>query len=231
VLTCVGNDEHLHAVTLGPEGAFESISPSALYVDHTTSSADLARELSRHAMRVGFGCLDAPVTGGQIGAEQGTLTIMAGGTESDFLRAQPLLAAYSRHARLLGPAGSGQLAKMVNQICIAGLLQALAEGLHFAETAGLDPADVVDVLSRGAAQSWQMDQRHRAMIEGKFEFGFAVDWMRKDLALALDEARRNGATLPITALVEQFYADIQSMGGQRWDTSSLIVRLRRREPA
>lgn len=229
VFSCVGNDEHLRAVTIGPEGAFESMSKGAVYVDHTTASADLARELSRHALRMGFGFLDAPVTGGQIGAEQGALSIMVGGVEADFERVKPLVSAYAKHMRLLGPAGSGQLAKMVNQICIAGLLQALAEGLHFAETAGLDPADVVDVISRGAAQSWQMDQRHKAMIEGKFDFGFAVDWMRKDLCLALDEARRNGATLPVTAVVEQFYADVQAMGGQRWDTSSLIARLRGRD--
>ncbi|HEX2677266.1 MAG TPA: NAD(P)-dependent oxidoreductase, partial [Polyangiales bacterium] len=186
VFSCVGNDEHLAAVTIGPEGAFETLSSGAVFVDHTTCSANLARELARHALRLGFGFLDAPVTGGQIGAEQGTLSIMIGGGEADFERVKPLLAAYAKHVRLLGPAGSGQLAKMVNQICIAGLVQALAEGLAFAEMAGLDPAAVVDVISRGAAQSWQMEQRHKAMIENKFEFGFAVDWMRKDLGLALD---------------------------------------------
>ncbi len=228
VFTCVGNDDHLRAVTIGPEGLFEGLSPGAIYVDHTTCSAELARELSRHALRAGFGFLDAPVTGGQIGAEQGSLSIMIGGAPDDFERVRPLLAAYAKHVRLLGPSGSGQLAKMVNQICIAGLLQALAEGMHFAEMAGLDPTDVVDVISRGAAQSWQMDQRHKTMIEGKFDFGFAVDWMRKDLGLALDEARRNGATLPVTSLVDQFYADVQALGGQRWDTSSLIARLRDR---
>jgi 3-hydroxyisobutyrate dehydrogenase len=226
VFSCVGNDDHLRAVTLGPEGAFEAMSQGALYIDHTTSSAGLARELARHAQQRGFGFLDAPVTGGQIGAEQGTLSVMVGGNPADFERGQPLIAAYAKYVRLLGPAGSGQLAKMVNQICIAGLLQGLAEGLFFAETAGLDPVAVVDVISRGAAQSWQMDQRHQAMIAGKFDFGFGVDWMRKDLGLALDEARRNGAALPVTALVDQFYADVQAMGGQRWDTSSLIARLR-----
>jgi 3-hydroxyisobutyrate dehydrogenase len=228
VISCVGNDAHLAAVTLGPEGAFSSMKKGALYIDHTTSSAGLARELSRNALHLGFGFVDAPVTGGQIGAEQGTLSVMFGGSPQDFERAKPLVAAYAKHMRLLGPVGSGQLAKMVNQICIAGLLEGLAEGLHFAEMAGLDPQAVVDSISHGAAQSWQMDQRHKAMIEGRFDFGFGVDWMRKDLGLALDEARRNGAALPVTALVDQFYADVQAMGGQRWDTSSLIARLRSR---
>ncbi|HEX7481787.1 MAG TPA: NAD(P)-dependent oxidoreductase [Polyangiales bacterium] len=228
VFACVGNDEQLSAVTLGPEGAFEGMTAGAIFVDHTTSSATLARELSRAALRKGLGFLDAPVTGGQVGAEQGILTVMVGGTPSDFEEARPLLAAYAKHTRLLGPSGSGQLAKMVNQICIAGLLQGLAEGLAFAELAGLDPIDVVDVVSRGAAQSWQMDQRHMPMIRGEYDFGFAVDWMRKDLGLAIDEARRNGAALPVTALVDQFYAEVQAMGGQRWDTSSLIARLRAR---
>ncbi len=228
VFSCVGNDEHLGAVTVGPEGAFEAMAPGTLFIDHTTSSAALARELSRVAVRSGFGFVDAPVSGGQVGAEQGSLTVMVGGSPADFERARPLIAAYAKHVRLLGPSGSGQLTKMVNQICLAGLLQGLAEGLHFTEMAGLDPVDVVDVISHGAAQSWQMDQRHMPMIQGAFDFGFAVDWMRKDLGLAIDEARRNGATLPVTALVDQFYADVQAMGGQRWDTSSLIARLRAR---
>ncbi len=228
VFSCVGNDEHLSAVTLGREGAFEGMAPGSVFIDHSTSSAALARELFRYAQRRNLGYLDAPVTGGQVGAELGTLSVMVGGNEVDFEKARPLFSAYGKHMRLLGPSGSGQLAKMVNQICIAGLLQGLAEGLNFAETAGLDPTDVVDVISRGAAQSWQMDQRHKAMVDGTFDFGFAVDWMRKDLHLAIDEARRNGAPLPVTALVDQFYADIQAMGGQRWDTSSLIARLRAR---
>jgi 3-hydroxyisobutyrate dehydrogenase-like beta-hydroxyacid dehydrogenase len=226
VFVCVGKDDHVRDVILGPGGALESLAPGGLVIDHGTSSADLARELSQVAIERGCGALDAPVSGGQAGAEQGTLTIMAGGRDADFERAQPLMRKYSRQARLLGPAGSGQLAKMVNQICIAGLIQALAEALNFAELAGLDPAATVEAISHGAAQSWQMEHRHAAMIANSFDFGFAVEWMRKDLALAFDEARRNGAALPVTALVDQFYADIQSLGGQRWDTSSLIRRLR-----
>jgi 3-hydroxyisobutyrate dehydrogenase len=228
VFVCVGNDEHVRAVTLGPQGALEGLAPGGLIVDHSTVSAALARELAERAIEQGCRAIDAPVSGGQAGAEAGSLTIMAGGREEDFARALPLLRAYSRHARLLGPSGSGQLAKMVNQICIAGVLQSLSEGLAFAERAGLDAAAVVEVISKGAAQSWQMEQRHATMIEGKFDFGFAVDWMRKDLALALEEARRNGASLPVTSLVDQFYADVQAEGGSRWDTSSLISRLRLR---
>jgi 3-hydroxyisobutyrate dehydrogenase-like beta-hydroxyacid dehydrogenase len=226
VFVCVGNDDHVRDVILGPGGALETLAPGGLVVDHGTSSADLARELSQVAIEHGCGALDAPVSGGQAGADQGTLTIMAGGRDADFERAQPLMRKYSRQARLLGPAGSGQLAKMVNQICLAGLIQGLSEALNFAELAGLDPVATVEAISQGAAQSWQMDHRHAAMISNSFDFGFAVEWMRKDLALAFDEARRNGAALPVTALVDQFYADIQSMGGQRWDTSSLIRRLR-----
>lgn len=228
VLTCVGNDEHVRAVTMGPQGALEGLAPGGLIIDHSTVSAELARELSQVAAEHGCGAIDAPVSGGQAGAEAGTLTVMAGGREEDFNRALPVLRAYSRHARVLGPAGSGQLAKMVNQICIAGLLQGLSEGLAFAERAGLDAAAVVEVISKGAAQSWQMENRHATMIDGLFDFGFAVDWMRKDLGLALEEARRNGASLPVTGLVDQFYADVQALGGSRWDTSSLIARLRLR---
>jgi len=224
VCVCVGNDEHVRAVVRGPQGAFQGMAPGSILIDHSTVSAELARELSREALRLGFGSLDAPVSGGQSGAEQGTLTIMAGGQLEHFERAQPVLEAYAKRIRLLGPAGSGQLAKMVNQICIAGVLQGLAEGLHFAESAGLDPLEVVDAIAHGAAQSWQMDNRHRTMVERKFEFGFAVDWMRKDLGLALDEARRNGARLPLAALLDQFYSDVQALGGGRWDTSSLITR-------
>jgi 3-hydroxyisobutyrate dehydrogenase len=226
VFCCVGNDEHLAQVLLSADGALGAMAPGSVLVDHTTASAAIARELYRRALARGVGFLDAPVSGGQDGAEQGTLTIMAGGRAEDFERARPVIEAYARFVRLLGPTGSGQLAKMVNQICITGVLQGLAEGLHFAETAGLDPREVVEVISKGAAQSWQMDQRHERMIDGKFDYGFSVEWMRKDLALALDEARHNGAKLPLTALVDQFFADLQTMGGHRWDTSSLIQRLR-----
>jgi 3-hydroxyisobutyrate dehydrogenase-like beta-hydroxyacid dehydrogenase len=226
VFVCVGRDDHVRDVILEPGGAFETLAAGGVLVDHGTSSADLARELSVAAIERGCGAVDAPVSGGQAGADQGTLTIMAGGRDADFEQVLPLFRKYSRQARLLGPAGSGQLAKMVNQICIAGLIQGLAEALNFAELAGLDPVATVDAISQGAAQSWQMDHRHAAMIADSFDFGFAVEWMRKDLGLAFDEARRNGATLPVTALVDQFYADIVALGGQRWDTSSLIRRLR-----
>jgi 3-hydroxyisobutyrate dehydrogenase-like beta-hydroxyacid dehydrogenase len=226
IFTCVGNDDHLAAVTLGRGGVVEALQEGSVLVDHTTASASIARELAKRCLARNAGFLDAPVSGGQAGAEQGTLTIMVGGRESDYELAQPLIESYARHARLLGPIGSGQLCKMVNQICIAGLLEGLAEGLHFAEQAGLDPESVIDVISKGAAQSWQMDNRYQTMLEGRFDFGFAVDWMRKDLALALDEARGNGAQLPVTALVDQLYAEVQAMGGNRWDTSSLIERLR-----
>jgi 3-hydroxyisobutyrate dehydrogenase len=228
VFVCVGKDNHVRDVLLQPGGAFESLEPGSILIDHGTSSADLARELSVLAIERGCGALDAPVSGGQAGAEQGTLTVMVGGRDADFERALPVLRLYSKQVRLLGPAGSGQLAKMVNQICLAGLIQALSEALNFAELAGLDPLATVEAISQGAAQSWQMDHRHATMISDSFDFGFAVEWMRKDLGLALDEARRNGAPLPVTALVDQFYADIVGMGGQRWDTSSLIRRLRMR---
>ncbi len=225
VFACVGNDDDLRQVTTGRDGAFEGMREGAIFVDHTTASARVARELAAAAQAKGLAFLDAPVSGGQSGAENGILTVMVGGEEASFEKAKPFISAYARSVKRLGPVGSGQLAKMVNQICIAGLVQGLAEGLHFARAAGLDPTAVVEVISKGAAQSWQMDNRSATMIDGKFDHGFAVDWMRKDLAIALDEARRNGAHLPVTALVDQFYAEVQSMGGKRWDTSSLIARL------
>ena len=225
VFACVGNDDDVRQVTLGEAGAFRALGAGAVFVDHTTDSASLARELDAAARQAGFGFLDAPVSGGQSGAEQGVLSVMVGGDEAAFEKARPLIDCYARMVKRLGAAGSGQLAKMVNQICIAGLVQGLAEGLHFARAAGLDPKAVVEVISKGAAQSWQMDNRHETMLEGRFDFGFAVEWMRKDLALALEEARRNGAHLPVAALVDQFYAEVQSLGGNRWDTSSLFARL------
>jgi len=227
VFACVGADQDVRAVTLGEEGAFAGMAEGAIFVDHTTTSADLARELAGAAAARGLGFVDAPVSGGQAGAENGVLTIMAGGSEADFAIARPVMACYARQARLLGPAGSGQLAKMVNQICIAGIVQGLAEALNFALEAGLDAKAVVEVISGGAAQSWQMDNRAGTMIDGKFDFGFAVDWMRKDLGFCLGEARRLGVSLPVTALVDQFYGDVQAAGGGRWDTSSLTTRLRR----
>jgi 3-hydroxyisobutyrate dehydrogenase len=227
VLACVGNDDDLRAVTTGAAGAFESLEKSAIFVDHTTASAAVARELAAIAKAQGFGFVDAPVSGGQAGAEAGALSVMCGGMPDDYTRAEGIIFAYARACRLMGPPGAGQLTKMVNQICIAGLVQALAEGLHFAKRAGLDPDAVVEIIGKGAAQSWQMDNRHKTMSAGIFDFGFAVDWMRKDLALCLEEARRNGATLPVAALVDQFYAEIQTMGGGRFDTSSLIARLER----
>jgi 3-hydroxyisobutyrate dehydrogenase-like beta-hydroxyacid dehydrogenase len=228
VFVCVGRDADVREVVLGPEGALAGLAPGAVLVDHTTASAELARELEARTAERGAAALDAPVSGGQAGAEQGVLTVMVGGAEEPYERALPVLRCYARQVRRLGPAGSGQLAKMVNQICIAGLLEGLAEGLHFAEAAGLDAEAVVDVISKGAAQSWQMDNRHRTMLAGEFEHGFAVEWMRKDLGLALAEARRRGAALPVAALVDQLYAEVEAMGGRRWDTSSLIARLRRR---
>src|SRR5579885_1729741 len=228
VFTCVGNDEDLRAVTLGPRGAFASLGKGAVHVDHTTASATIARELHAAAKALDAGALDAPVSGGQSGAEAGTLTVMVGGDEADFRKAAPVIGAYARAVNLIGPAGSGQLTKMVNQICIGGLIQGLAEALHVGLCAGLDMEKVVATISKGAAQSWQMDNRWRTMIEGKFDFGFAVDWVRKDFALLFEEARRNGASLPVTALVDQFYAEIQKMGGRRWDTSSLIALLERK---
>ncbi len=225
VFACVGNDDDLRQVTLADNGAFQGMSTGALFVDHTTASAQVARELEAAAKERSLGFLDAPVSGGQSGAEQGILSIMVGGEESLFQRASPLMSCYGRTIRLIGPCGSGQLAKMVNQICVAGLVQGLAEGLHFAKAAGLDAKSVLEVISKGAASSWQMENRSLTMLEGQFDFGFAVDWMRKDLSIALDEARRNQSHLPVTALVDQLYAEVQSMGGGRWDTSSLIARL------
>jgi 3-hydroxyisobutyrate dehydrogenase len=227
VFTCVGNDNDLRDVTLGPGGVFETLGSGAIFVDHTTASAGIARELHDAAKARGAGALDAPVSGGQSGAEGGTLTVMVGGDEADFAKAKPAIESYARAVNLIGPAGSGQLTKMVNQICIAGLIQGLAEALHFGMRAGLDIEKVIATISKGAAQSWQMDNRWQTMIEGEFDFGFAVDWVRKDFAICLDEARKNGARLPVTALVDQFYADVQQMGGRRWDTSSLIALLER----
>ena len=225
VFACVGRDADVREVALGADGAFAALRPGAVFVDHTTASAALARELDAEARRRGAGCLDAPVSGGQSGAERGQLAILVGGEAESFERARPLLETYARRVSHLGPAGSGQLAKMVNQICIAGVIEGLAEGLHFARQAGLDPQAVVDAISQGAAQSWQLDNRHQTMLEGRYDFGFAVEWMRKDLGLALDEARRNGAALPLAALVDQLYAEVEALGGGRWDTSSLLARL------
>ena len=227
VFACVGNDNDLREVTLGAEGAFQSVAKGAIFVDHTTASAEIARELYAAAQAGGFGFLDAPVSGGQAGAENGQLTVMVGGDHAAFDRAQPTIMSFAKAARLLGPSGAGQLAKMMNQICIAGVVQGLAEAVHFGKKAGMDIEAVIDVISKGAAQSWQMENRYKTMNAGKFDFGFAVDWMRKDLAIVLDEARSNGAKLPLTALVDQFYAEVQAMGGKRWDTSSLLARLER----
>ena len=227
VFACVGNDEDLRQVTLGPEGAFMTMAQGSIFVDHTTASADIARDLAAAAAAGGFAFLDAPVSGGQAGAENGVLTVMVGGDAAAFARAEPVIASFARACNLMGPAGSGQLAKMVNQICIAGLVQGLAEGIHFAHKAGLDVEKLIATISKGAAQSWQMENRWKTMDEGKFDFGFAVDWMRKDLGIVLGEARRNGAHLPVTALVDQFYSEVQKMGGARWDTSSLVARLER----
>jgi len=227
VFCCVGNDDDLRAVATGPQGAFESMAPGAVFVDHTTTSAKVARELHAEAGRRGFAFVDAPVSGGQAGAENGRLTVMIGGDEQAVARAAPLIDCYARMQARLGEAGSGQLAKMVNQICIAGIVQGLSEALHFAGRAGLDARAVVDVIAKGAAQSWQMDNRAETMLAGRFDYGFAVDWMRKDLGYVLSEARENGAHLPVTALVDQFYSEVQALGGGRWDTSSLIVPLER----
>jgi 3-hydroxyisobutyrate dehydrogenase len=222
VFACVGNDDDLRSIVQGGEGAFAGMAKGAIFVDHTTASANVARELGEVAKGKGLHFLDAPVSGGQAGAENGKLTVMVGGGQGDFDRAKPVIDCYARACVLLGPIGSGQLAKMVNQICIAGLVQGLAEGMNFAVKAGLDPAKLVETISKGAAQSWQMENRAMTMVADKFDFGFAVDWMRKDLGICLDEAKRNGARLPVTALVDQFYAQVQQRGGKRWDTSSLI---------
>jgi 3-hydroxyisobutyrate dehydrogenase-like beta-hydroxyacid dehydrogenase len=229
VLSCVGDDADVRAIALGADGALTAMSRGAIYVDHTTASADVAREVAAAGAARGVPCLDAPVSGGQAGAEQGKLTVMAGGETEPFAVAEPVIRAYAHNVRLLGPAGAGQLTKMVNQIAIAGVVQGLAEALNFARKAGLDVATVVDVISKGAAQSWQMENRWQTMLAGKFDFGFAVEWMRKDLRICLQEARANGAELPMAALVDQFYADVVGMGGKRWDTSSLIARLNRND--
>ena len=227
VFCCVGNDADLRSVTTGPQGAFGTMSPDAVFVDHTTASADVARELAAAAGEARFHFIDAPVSGGQAGAENGVLTVMCGGEEPAYKRAEPIIAAFAKSCSLMGDAGAGQITKMVNQICIAGLVQALSEGINFAQKAGLDGHAVVDVISKGAAGSWQMENRGGTMLDGTFDFGFAVDWMRKDLGIVLDEARNIGASVPVTATVDQFYQDVQNMGGGRWDTSSLITRLRR----
>lgn len=226
VFCCVGNDDDLRSVVLGPNGAFAGMTPGAVFVDHTTASAEVARELQAKAVKLGLQFIDAPVSGGQAGAENGLLTVMCGGDSAAFDAMRPMALCYGRAVTRVGDIGAGQLAKMVNQICIGGLVQALSEAIAFGDKAGLDMALVLDVIGKGAAQSWQMDNRGKSMVADQFEFGFAVDWMRKDLGLVLDEARRNGARLPATALVDQFYAEVQAMGGGRWDTSSLIRRLR-----
>ena len=225
VFTCVGNDDDLREVTVGADGAFQAMKKGAVFIDNTTASAEVARELAEKASAGDFAFLDAPVSGGQAGAENGILTVMVGGEQADFDRARPVIDAYARMVGLMGPSGAGQLTKMINQICIAGLVQGLAEGLHFGKRAGLDVEKVVEVISKGAAGSWQMENRHKTMNTGKYDFGFAVDWMRKDLKICLEEADRNGAKLPVTALVDQFYKEVQGMGGKRWDTSSLLARL------
>lgn len=225
VFACVGNDDDLRQVALGPDGAFQGMSAGSIFVDHTTASAEVARELYAAAKEKGFSFIDAPVSGGQAGAENGVLTVMCGGDAEAYRKAEPAIMSFACACRLLGPTGSGQLTKMINQICIAGLVQGLAEGIHFGKKAGLDIEAVLEVISKGAAGSWQMENRGKTMNQGKFDFGFAVDWMRKDLSIVLGEARKNGASLPVTAIVDQFYAEVQKMGGKRWDTSSLIARL------
>jgi len=225
IFTCVGNDNDLKEVTTGPEGAFQNVKKGAVFIDNTTASAKVARELFNIATEKGFGFLDAPVSGGQAGAENGALTVMVGGEESDYKKAEPVIDCYSKKIKLLGSAGSGQLAKMVNQICIAGLVQALSEGIRFGQNAGLNVEDVIEVISKGAAQSWQMENRFKTMIEDKFDYGFAVDWMRKDLGIAMEEAKSNGSKLPVTEIVDQYYAEVQKNGGNRFDTSSLITLL------
>ncbi|MBZ9759690.1 NAD(P)-dependent oxidoreductase [Mesorhizobium sp. CA8] len=227
VFSCVGNDDDLRSVTTGANGAFAAMKKGAIFIDNTTASAEVARELDEAACEAGFSFLDAPVSGGQAGAENGVLTVMVGGSKTAFDKAKPVIDAYARMVGLMGSAGAGQLTKMINQICIAGLVQGLAEGIHFGKKAGLDIEKVVEVISKGAAGSWQMENRHKTMNAGKYDFGFAVDWMRKDLGICLAEANRNGAKLPVTALVDQFYKDVQDMGGKRWDTSSLLARLER----
>jgi 3-hydroxyisobutyrate dehydrogenase len=228
VFACVGNDEDLRQVTIGADGAFHAMDKGSVFVDHTTASAEVARELYAAAKEMGLGFIDAPVSGGQAGAENGVLTVMCGGDADVYARVEPVIMSFARMCKLLGPSGAGQLTKMVNQICIAGLVQGLAEGVNFAKKAGLDVEAVIETISKGAAQSWQMENRYKTMNQSKFDFGFAVDWMRKDLGICIAESRRNGAQLPVTALVDQFYGEVQTMGGGRWDTSSLLARLERK---
>ena len=227
IFTCVGNDNDLREVTFGDNGAFKTIKKGAVYIDNTTASATIAREMHAYAKKNGFGALDAPVSGGQAGAENGALTVMIGGDQADFDKAKDKIDCYSKKMKLLGGPGNGQLAKMVNQICIAGLVQGLSEAINFGMKAGLNMEDVIEVISKGAAQSWQMENRYKTMIDDKFDFGFAVDWMRKDLKIAMDEAKNNGSLLPVTELVDKYYGEVQGMGGNRWDTSSLIKRFRK----
>jgi len=228
VMCCVGNDADLREVTLGKDGAFQGMGKGTIFVDHTTASAEIARDLYDAAKKAGFDFVDAPVSGGQSGAENGVLTVMCGGDDAVFAKAEKIISpSYARACNLMGKPGAGQLAKMVNQICIAGLVQGLSEGIHFAKKAGLDIEKLIATISKGAAQSWQMENRYKTMMADKYDFGFAVDWMRKDLSICLGEARKNGANLPVTALVDQFYAEVQKMGGKRWDTSSLLARLNR----
>ena len=227
IFTCVGNDNDLREVTFGENGIFKTIKKDAVYIDNTTASATIAREVYDYAKKNNFGFLDAPVSGGQAGAENGALTVMIGGDQTDYDKASPIIDCYSKKMKLLGKAGSGQLAKMVNQICIAGLVQGLSEGINFGMKAGLNMEDVIEVISKGAAQSWQMENRYKTMIDDKFDFGFAVDWMRKDLKIAMDEAKNNGSLLPVTELVDKYYGEVQELGGNRWDTSSLIKRFRK----
>ena len=228
VFCCVGNDQDLREVTIGKDGAFHGMGKGTLFVDHTTASAEVALELYAKAQELGFDFIDAPVSGGQAGAENGVLTVMCGGDQAPYSRAEPVIMSFAKACKLLGPSGAGQLTKMCNQICIAGIVQGLAEAIHFAKRSGLDAEAVIEAISKGAAQSWQMENRYKTMNANKFDFGFAVNWMRKDLGIVLDEGRRNGAHLPLTALVDQFYSDVQEMGGGRWDTSSLIARLEKK---
>ena len=227
IFTCVGNDNDLKEVTFGKNGIFKSIKKGSIYVDNTTASANIAREIYEYSKNNGFGFLDAPVSGGQAGAENGTLTVMIGGEKENFDKVSHIIDCYSKKMKLLGKAGNGQLAKMVNQICISGLVQGLSEGINFGIKAGLNMEEVIEVISKGAAQSWQMENRYKTMLEDKFDFGFAVDWMRKDLKIALEEAKKNNSLLPVTEIVDQYYGDVQKLGGKRWDTSSLIKRLRK----
>ena len=227
IFTCVGNDNDLREVTFGDNGIFKTIKKGAVYIDNTTASSTIAKEIYDYAKKNGFGSLDAPVSGGQAGAENGALTVMIGGDQKDFDKAKDKIDCYRKKVKLLGKAGNGQLAKMVNQICIGGLVQALSEAINFGLKAGLNMEDVIEVISKGAAQSWQMENRYKTMIDDKFEFGFAVDWMRKDLKIAMDEAKNNGSLLPVTEVIDKYYAEVQDMGGNRWDTSSLIRRFRK----